>query len=289
MMPADRMKRTGIFIFILCTAVALCLCGCGRNAGSASSSTVAAEDADAPVTAEGVRDGTYGIEAESDRGSFAVEMCSLSVRDGKMIAALTVKGGDYLYLFMGMPNDAVTDGPDSARAIAGKDTSTFLIPVEALDTDLSCALLTGKTQKWLPVTLCFRSASLPAGALKNGNMKTIAELGLSDGEYTVGAELSGGSGKASVVSPAALSVSEGKAEVRVEFSSPYFDYVLLDGTKYKPVSSSGNSVFELPADGLDYEMPITADTTAMSQAHEIQYTLYFDSTTIRQVFDGEQQ
>lgn len=77
--------------------------------------------------------------------------------------------------------------------------------------------------------------------------------------------------------------------MKVEFSSPYFDYVLLNGEKYLPVSSTGNSVFEIPVDSLDYEMPITADTTAMSKSHEIQYTICFNSSTIQQVLDGGQE
>ena len=285
------MKRGKTFILLLLTGIAVFVTGgcTAKGTGSASSSAEPAENSAAAVPGDRICDGTYGIEAESDTGSFAIKTCNLSVRGGKMIAALTIKGGDYLYAFMGTPENAGTDEKDRIRAVLGKGTETFLVPVDALDRDISCAVLEDTTRKWVSVTLRFKSSSLPAGALKNGNMKSISDLGLSDGEYTVGARLSGGSGKASVASPVSLTVSDGRATGKVEFSSPYFDYVLLDGVKYLPVNSTGNSVFEIPVKGLDYEMPITADTAAMSRAHEIQYTIFFDSSAIQQISGGGQE
>lgn len=289
MISGDKVKHGRTFILLTGIAVFM-LGGCAaKGTGSASSFAVPAADSAAAVPGDRICDGTYGIEAEADNSSFAIETCSLSARDGKMIAALTVKGSDYLYAFMGTPEHAGTDEKDRIKAVPGKGTETFLVPVDALDRDIPCAVLKDSTRKWVSVTLRFKSSSLPAEALKNGSMKSISDLGLSDGEYTVGARLSGGSGKASVVSPAALTVSGGRATVKVEFSSPYFDYVLLDHVKYIPVNGTGNSVFEIPVTGLDYEMPITADTAAMSKAHEIQYTIFFDSSEIHRRSDGGQE
>jgi hypothetical protein len=283
-------------ILMIGTVTALMLGGCTGMDGSASSSAVsvtefAASSANsaAAITGNRLYDGTYGIEAESDSSCFVIAMCNLSVQDGKMMTALTVKGNDYLYAFMGTPENAVTDEKNRIKAVTGNGTETFLVPIEALDMDIPCAVLKEDNKQWETVTLRFVSASLPAEALKNDNQKRISGLGLSDGEYMIGTKLSGGSGKASVASPAVLTISDGKASVKVEFSSPYFDYVLLNGEKYLPVSSTGNSVFEIPVDSLDYEMPITADTTAMSKSHEIQYTICFNSSTIQQVLDGGQE
>ena len=47
------------------------------------------------------------------------------------------------------------------------------------------------------------------------------------------------------------------------------------------MNTEGNSTFELPVDGFDYRMQIVADTVAMSTPHEIDYTLLFDSATIK--------
>lgn len=100
---------------------------------------------------------------------------------------------------------------------------------------------------------------------------------LADGTYSVQVTLSGGSGRASITSPAQVDVTDGVATARVEWSSPNYDYMIVDGTKYLPVNTEGNSVFEIPVAAFDTELPIIADTTAMSQPHEIAYTLCFQN------------
>ena len=112
-------------------------------------------------------------------------------------------------------------------------------------------------------------------------------LDLKDGEYTVSIELGGGSGRASVTSPTALIVEEGQAEAVIEWSSGNYDYMRVDGEQYFPVNSTGNSVFRIPVEQLDVPIPVTADTTAMSVPHEIEYTLTFDSTSLVQEKSGK--
>ena len=90
----------------------------------------------------------------------------------------------------------------------------------------------------------------------------------------------GGSGKASVASPAALRVENGVAYATIIWSSSNYDYMKVDDTQYNPTNTEGNSTFEIPVLGFDYAMPVSADTTAMSTPHEIDYTLFFDSTTL---------
>ncbi len=112
-------------------------------------------------------------------------------------------------------------------------------------------------------------------------------LDLKDGEYTVSIELGGGSGRASVTSPTALIVEEGQAEAVIEWSSGNYDYMRVDGEQYFPVNSTGNSVFRIPVEQLDVPIPVTADTTAMSVPHEIEYTLTFDSDSLVQEKSGK--
>ena len=50
-------------------------------------------------------------------------------------------------------------------------------------------------------------------------MTTVADLGLSDGRYEVAVTLEGGSGRASVDSPAQLTVKEGQATATIVWSS----------------------------------------------------------------------
>lgn len=105
-------------------------------------------------------------------------------------------------------------------------------------------------------------------------------LSLADGSYTVSVQLEGGSGKASVASPAALRVENGVAYATIIWSSSNYDYMKVDGEKYDPLNAEGNATFEIPVSAFDWKMPVLADTTAMSTPHEIEYTLYFDSATI---------
>lgn len=101
-----------------------------------------------------------------------------------------------------------------------------------------------------------------------------------DGQYSVKVTLTGGSGKATVESPAKMTVANGAATAIIIWSSPHYDYMLVNGTKYTPVNTEGNSTFEIPV-ALDQDMAVTADTTAMSIPHEIDYTLHFDSATLK--------
>ena len=67
----------------------------------------------------------------------------------------------------------------------------------------------------------------------------------------------------------------------ITWSSPYYDYMIVDGQRYEPVNTEGNSVFEIPVASLDAPLKVIADTTAMSEPHEIEYMLTFDSSTIK--------
>ena len=102
-----------------------------------------------------------------------------------------------------------------------------------------------------------------------------------DGTYTCEVTLEGGSGRATVESPAALTVADGKMTATIVWSSPNYDYMLVDGEKYLPTNTDGNSTFEIPVAALDTALDVTADTVAMSTPHEIEYTLTFDSASLK--------
>lgn len=96
-----------------------------------------------------------------------------------------------------------------------------------------------------------------------------------DGTYQMEVELLGGSGRASVASPAKVEIKDGKAVATLEWSSPNYDYMVVDGEKYLPVNTEGNSVFQIPVEAFDQDIVVIADTVAMSTPHEIEYTLNF--------------
>lgn len=107
-----------------------------------------------------------------------------------------------------------------------------------------------------------------------GGTGTAAE-GLEDGRYMLDVTLEGGSGKASVQSPAQVTVTDGKAEVIVVWSSDKYDYMIVDGQRYDNETVKGNSTFTIPVDGFNTPLSVVADTTAMSKPYEIEYTLTF--------------
>lgn len=106
---------------------------------------------------------------------------------------------------------------------------------------------------------------------------------LTDGLYTAEVTLTGGTGKATVQSPAELTVENETFTAKVVWSSSKYDYMLVDGEKYLPTTLEPGSTFEIPVEGLDTDLNVTADTTAMSEPHEIDYVLRFDSSTLEKV------
>lgn len=111
-------------------------------------------------------------------------------------------------------------------------------------------------------------------------MSNIETTSLTDGEYLVDITVEGGSGRASVTSPAVLTVEDGSAVAQIEWSSSNYDYMKLGDETYLPVNEDGNSVFELPVEAFDTPITVIADTTAMSTPHEIEYTFTFEGASV---------
>ena len=277
------------------------LSGCGTNpapeetgsAGTASAQVASAEEMAAPeqvgeegmepINGEQVNDGVYDITVDSSSRMFHITSCELTVQDGKMSAVMTMSGTGYLYVFMGTGEQAVQ--ADESEYIGFEQTDsgehTFTVPVEALDKEISCTAFSKNKKKWYDRTLVFRADSLPTDALSEAVRTTPESLQLQDGTYTVEVTLTGGSGRATVSSPAEMVVADGTVTARLVWSSPNYDYMKVDGVQYNPVNTEGNAAFDIPVTVFDYKMPVSADTTAMSTPHEIEYFLYFDSSSIK--------
>ena len=58
--------------------------------------------------------------------------------------------------------------------------------------------------------------------------------------------------------------------------------MLVNDEKYTMTNTEGNSTFEIPVEAFDCELPVIADTVAMSEPHEIEYTLLFDSESLKE-------
>lgn len=237
-----------------------------------------------PVLASELRDGVYQIQVDSSSSMFRIEACELTVKDGSMTADMKMGGTGYLKLYMGTGEEAAKAPEEKMIPFeeAADGSHHFTVPVEALDKELDCAAFSKKKEKWYDRVLVFRADSLPADALTDAAQVTAESLGLADGCYIVEVSMEGGSGRVSVESPAKLVVKDQKAVAEVVWSSPNYDYMKVGEEKFLPVNQGGEtSVFEIPVTVFDRKMAVAADTTAMSTPHEIEYTLLFDSASIK--------
>ena len=234
-----------------------------------------------PIGPESLVDGVYPVAMKSSSAMFKADHCQLTVADGKMEVTLYMTSGLYSRMFCGAA-DEVNEG-DTIPLEEGADFGAFTLPLEVLDKGVSFAAYSEKYGKWYDRTLLFRSDSLPVEAFAEGFLTTAEALGLDDGEYTAEVILRGGTGKAHVSSPARLTVENGACTAEIVWSSSNYDYMRIGEEKYLPVNRSGNSIFLLPVSCFDRSFSVIADITAMSQPHEITYTLYFDSGTIQPV------
>ena len=107
------------------------------------------------------------------------------------------------------------------------------------------------------------------------------ETDMEDGEYSIQVDLEGGSGKASVTSPALMIVKDGRMYAQLQWSSSNYDYMIVNEEKILNESEEGrNSVFTVPVTVMDDKMDVIADTLAMGAPHEINYTLTFYEDSI---------
>ena len=90
----------------------------------------------------------------------------------------------------------------------------------------------------------------------------------------------GGSGRASIESLTHMTVKDGKPVATITWSSDKYDQMVVDDETFLPTIVDGHSIFDIDVIGFDYKMPVKAETTAMSEPYMIDYTLYFDSSTI---------
>ena len=290
------MKDTRFVSLLAVSALlAASLAGCGSSASSVASSasseavssvaesavSEAASESAAASSARALEDGIYTAEFDTDSSMFHVNEASdgkgtLTVEDGQMTLHISLASTHIVNLYVGMAADAPDHEADwlqpTTDTVTYSDGTSeevygFDVPVEALDTDFQLAIL-GTKGKWYDHTVSVRNVEAQAAEA----VETPA-----DGSYTCEVTLEGGSGRATVDSPAALTVADGKMTATIVWSSPNYDYMIVDGEKYLPTNTEGNSTFEIPVSALGVPLSVVADTVAMSTPHEIEYTLTFSA------------
>ena len=288
-----------------------CLCsilctGCGKTelwGVTFVTSDTKQETGDAPDKETGtvqesaapqLEDGVYMAEFITDSSMFHVnEACDgkgkLTVADGQMVIHISLTSKNILNLYPGLAEDAKKEGAqllqptvDTVTYSDGmtEEVNGFDVPVPALDTEFDLALI-GTKGKWYdhkvsvtnPVPVTEDAQTADAGV--SGDASS-----LKDGSYTVELDFAGGSGKAQILSPAIITAQNGKVTATVEWSSPNYDYMIVDGEKYLPVNTEGNSVFEIPVAVFDEPITVIGDTVAMSKPHEVEYTITFHTESL---------
>ena len=233
-----RQMRKRILVFaiaIMMIAMTFMISGCGN------------EKKEAPLD-----NGTYVVTFLSDHSMFHVNDANndkgiLTVKDGEMTVHVSLQSKKIVKLFYGNKEDAQKEGADliepSVDLIDYGDGYTsevygFDVPVPYLDEPFEVSIL-GTHDNWYTHNV------------------TVSDPVLGD-DIHQGTE---------------LDLENGEATLTLIWSSANYDYMIVDGAELKPVNEEGNSTFEVPVKVLNEPFKVIADTTAMSQPHEIEYEL----------------
>ena len=245
----------------------------------------------------GIADGTYVATFTTDNSMFHVNEANqdkgiLTVKDGKMTIHVSLQSKKIVNLYPGLAEDAKKEGAELLEPTTDKvvysdgyedEVYGFDIPVPALDEEFDVALI-GTHGNWYDhkAVVSDPVEGDDIQAVINGNAADSAvSADVSDGEHTIEVSLEGGTGKASVESPAVIRKNGDEITAVIKWSSPYYDYMIVNGQRYEPVNTDGNSVFEIPVTSFDSPLEVIADTTAMSEPHEIEYTIKFDPASLK--------
>ena len=310
-MKAKTLMNKIIIVGGLSACLLLGGCGAGQAADATSAeSTVAAQEStvtptESTETAETVStetaqdqaqlpDGVYTAEFSTDSSMFHVsEACdgkgTLTVKDGVMTIHISLGSKKILNLYPGLAEDAAKDGAvllePTTDTVTYSDGMTeevygFDVPVPVIGEEFDLALI-GTKGKW------YDHKVKVSDPVAEGAADTFDLSAVEDGSYTIELTMEGGSGRASIQSPAQLAIADGAATAILEWSSPNYDYMLVNGEKYLPVNTEGNSVFEVPVEALDAPLTMIGDTVAMSTPHEVEYTVTFHSDTLQNAESGK--
>lgn len=310
-MKAKKVMNKIIIVGGLSACLLLGGCGAGQAADVTSAeSTIAAQESTVTPTesteaAETVSmettqneaqfpDGVYTAEFSTDSSMFHVsEACdgkgTLTVKDGVMTIHISLGSKKILNLYPGLAEDAAKDGAvllePTTDTVTYSDGMTeevygFDVPVPVIGEEFDLALI-GTKGKW------YDHKVKVSDPVAEGTADTFDLSTVEDGTYTIELTMEGGSGRASIQSPAQLAIADGAATATLEWSSPNYDYMLVNGEKYLPVNTEGNSVFEVPVEALDAPLTMIGDTVAMSTPHEVEYTVTFHSETLESTESGK--
>lgn len=288
MMKRKRVITIGLLL-LACTLFTGCSGKNSQQESAANAETPVAGTAADREAENALPDGVYEADFNTDSGMFhASEACNgkgtLYVENGRMTIHVSLESKKIVNLYCGLAEAAAAEDAEllepTVDTVTYSDGYTeevygFDIPVPALDEEFDLALI-GTKGKWYDHKV---SVSNPQ-PLEETQEQTGNPVKPENGTYKIELTFEGGSGKASVASPALLTVEDENMTATLEWSSPNYDYMIVDGEKYLPVNTEGNSVFEIPVSALDEPIEVIGDTVAMSTPHEIEYTITFHADTL---------
>lgn len=219
-------------------------------------------------------DGEYIVDFDTDSGMFrANEACNgkgkLTVENGVQTLHVSLQSKKIVNLFPGTAAEAQEPGAVWLEPTVDTVTYSDGLSEEVFGFDIPVASVGGE----------FDLAIIGTKGVWYDHKVSVLNPIPQAGSYLCAVELSGGSGRASVSSPAVL-VSDGETLMAtIQWSSPNYTYMIVDDVQYDPIQEEGNSTFRIPVT-LDRDIPVSACTVAMSTPHLVEYTLRFDSTTL---------
>lgn len=282
-------KKLGLALLLLSSTLlsGFVFCGCASEKGQETEEAMPAAE---EVKKLPLEDGVYTVDFETDSSMFRANEAkdgkgTLTVTDGQGMVHISLPSKNIVNLYPGTAEEAKTD--EAGWLFPTVDTVTypdglseevygFDLPVPVLEEEFDVALI-GKKEKWYDHKVRVEHA-VPA------EKETVSAA---DGSYTCEVTLQGGSGRASIQSPAELLVQDGEITAELVWNSPYYEFMLVGESQYDPIDPEQNrqekrSVFEIPVE-LNQEMAVRASTVAMSEPHLVEYTLYFDGDTLEMV------
>lgn len=234
-------------------------------------------------------DGKYMVKFDTDSTMFHVNEAMkgkavLTVENGEGVVHLVMPSKNVLYLFSGLAADAENNRnawiEPTTEDVTYEDGMTeevfaFDVLVPVIDEEFDLALI-GKKDVWYDHKVSVSEPELIEADETNQYDASTDGIQPEQLGESINVSLEGGTGKVSLITPTTIKQNDDGYIVTLEWSSKNYDYMLVDGVKYLPVEVNEHSIFEIPVSDIDKPLEVVADTVAMSEPHEIEYTITFE-------------
>ncbi len=240
-------------------------------------------------------DGDYLVKFTTDSSMFHLnEACNglakMHVENGIGTAEIILPSKNTVNLFSGLKKDAEKSGAVLIDPVVvsvtyedgmEEEVNCFLVPVPVIDEEFDLALI-GTKGVWYDHKVMISDPVPYVEEIQSEETvpEETKEITITEDISEIYISLEGGTGKARLDSPTSVSKTDNGYVVTLTWSSPNYDYMIVDGVKYLPVNEEGNSVFEIPFISIDGSVDVIADTVAMSEPHEIEYRITFSNEEI---------